>query len=172
MKAGAITWPWWVEETDKSRGVRMMSEVRRADRFVLQSYWGGVNRIALLQGFRLQDIIQLLQQMLRFPTPENGWGCIWASRYTLYMNAFVDCCSKRKRQIITDGQAIGRDSISSFLNHMVWELILDRKFSHSLRVYYRSEHKARRPEKGLGFHAGHVELNASVCRRVINQPGF
>ena len=39
-----------------------------------------VNRTALLRGFRLQDQIQLLQQMLSFSTPKNGWGCAWVSR--------------------------------------------------------------------------------------------
>lgn len=39
---GAITQPWWVEETDKSRMARVMSEVGRADRFVLPSHTGMV----------------------------------------------------------------------------------------------------------------------------------
>lgn len=170
---GAITQPWWVEEADKSRGVKMMSEVRRADRFALHSHTDGVNRTALLPCFRLEDQIQLLQQMLRvFPTPENGWGCIWASTFMRCKCSLVDC----ERKTITDGKAICRDSISSFLNHMSWVLKLDRKFSHSLRVYYRSEHKDRCPDKGLGFHAGHVESStfASVgvwsISRGFNEP--
>lgn len=39
---GAITQPWWVEEADKSGVIGMMSEVRRADRFVLRSHAGMV----------------------------------------------------------------------------------------------------------------------------------
>lgn len=39
---GAITQPRWVEETDKSRMARVMSEVGRADRFVLPSHTGMV----------------------------------------------------------------------------------------------------------------------------------
>lgn len=35
---GAITQPWWVEEADKSGVIGMMSEVRRADWFVLHSH--------------------------------------------------------------------------------------------------------------------------------------
>lgn len=114
-------------------------------------------KTALLDGFRLLGQIQLLQPLHGFQhqsKPEvksllfsifaklnlQSAGDIQPSHKTCCRSVIVDCQTQTNQNYT----AICRDRISSFWNHLLkWVLAIDRKFLHSLRVYYRSEHSHR-----------------------------
>lgn len=126
----------------------------------------GVIRTALLKGFRLLGQIQLLQPLhvsqhqckpevksMLFNIYSNynlaSVDGIQLSHGTCYKSVFVYSRTQTNQSCTT----ICRDQISSFWNHLLKrELAIDRKFLHSLWVYYRSEHshstKAETPRDG------------------------
>lgn len=101
-------------------------------------------------------------------------GDIQLSHKASYKTVSVDCQTQTNQSCT----AICGDRISSFWNHLLkWELAIDRKFLHSLGVYYRSEHshstKAGRDTPrwaSASTRAALWKLTTYVCRSVINQP--
>lgn len=161
---GILVLPWWAVEANKV--VTMMSKGWPLCPSPI--HWDGVSRTALLEGFRLLGQIQLLQLLHGFQHQKKGSSEVtalqcflktqcWVSQWysTQIWNKSVFCGLSDENRF--DCTAICTDWISSIRNHLLkWELTIDRKFSHSVWVYCRSErsHGAkaeRRPGMGLNF---------------------